>query len=304
MCLICRLGLGSLLEEMMRHEVEDDVKVEEEDNNDEEAQNGIDNNDLKADIDYDNKSPSAVDFSDITELAEEDLNEKQTIETGRPTIDYDADDEETGRDKQLMPPPSEPIKSEFPPKKLETPLAAMLPSKYANVNVTELFPDFRVGKVLRFSRLFGPGKPSSLPQIWRSVRRKRRKKRHNHRNSIDGKFKDSDSGSDQEVIKSRHKGFGLNYGSHPTPDQCRSDDEEKLLKEVAPGTNNQGDLNKDNEQSGPRVADWRFGPAQVWYDMLEVPETGDGFNYGFKLKDKVSSAHLNFGLILPTVFLI
>jgi transcription initiation factor TFIID subunit 1 len=25
----------------------------------------------------------------------------------------------------------------------------------------------------------------------------------------------------------------------------------------------------------------------VWYDMLEVPETGDGFNYGFKVRDKV-----------------
>lgn len=33
------------------------------------------------------------------------------------------------------------------PKKLETPLAAMLPSKYANTNVTELFPDFRPDKV-------------------------------------------------------------------------------------------------------------------------------------------------------------
>lgn len=32
-------------------------------------------------------------------------------------------------------------------KKLDTPLAAMLPSKYADVDVTELFPDFRHGKV-------------------------------------------------------------------------------------------------------------------------------------------------------------
>lgn len=62
-------------------------------------------------------------------------------------------------------------------KRLETPLAAMLPSKYANVDVRELFPDFRADKVLRFSRLFGPGKPSSLPQIWRSVRRRRRKRK-------------------------------------------------------------------------------------------------------------------------------
>lgn len=36
------------------------------------------------------------------------------------------------------------------PKKLETPLAAMLPSKYANVDVTELFPDFRPDKVKNY----------------------------------------------------------------------------------------------------------------------------------------------------------
>ena len=34
----------------------------------------------------------------------------------------------------------------------------------------------------------------------------------------------------------------------------------------------------------PTPAHWRFGPAQVWYDMLNVPETGEGFDYGFKLK--------------------
>lgn len=61
-----------------------------------------------------------------------------------------------------MPPPSKPFKQEstnenqvttsmtngeIEKRKLETPLAAMLPSKYANVDVTELFPDFRHGKV-------------------------------------------------------------------------------------------------------------------------------------------------------------
>lgn len=78
--------------------------------------------------------------------------------------DYDADDEGFSKnDEQLMPPPPVPIGKEnkdsevnkfnddFDKKKLETPLAAMLPSKYANVDVTELFPDFRHGKVCNFS---------------------------------------------------------------------------------------------------------------------------------------------------------
>ena len=73
---------------------------------------------------------------------------------------YDADDENVNeKDNKLMPPPPAPVSKEViePPatiniddgdkKKLETPLAAMLPSKYANIDVTELFPDFRHGKV-------------------------------------------------------------------------------------------------------------------------------------------------------------
>ena len=123
--------------------------------------------------------------------------------------DYDADDEEAVNksDTQLMPPPPLPEEKEaLSPeeaeaarkRKLETPLASMLPSKYANINVTELFPDFRANKVLRFSRLFGPGKPSSLPQIWRGVRKRRKKKRHHE-------LKDSDSGSDQETRRPKFK---------------------------------------------------------------------------------------------------
>lgn len=123
--------------------------------------------------------------------------------------DYDADDEEivSKSDKQLVPPLSVPEEKEIlteeeaevvRQRKLETPLAAMLPSKYANTDVTELFPDFRTNKVLRFSRLFGPGKPSSLPQIWRSVRKRRKKRKHHD-------IRDSDSGSDQEDRKTKFK---------------------------------------------------------------------------------------------------
>ena len=80
----------------------------------------------------------------------------------------------------------------------------------------------------------------------------------------------------------------MQYGPDATPDICRSDDETKLLmpvedKEQIDKTGETG----ENGDMGPKVADWRFGPAQLWYDMLQVPETGDGFNYGFKLLDKV-----------------
>lgn len=85
-------------------------------------------------------------------------------------------------------------------RKLETPLASMLPSKYANVDVTELFPDFRPNQVLRFSKLFGPGKPSSLPQIWRGVRKRRKRRKQQEM-----KDKDTDSGSEEESRRSKFK---------------------------------------------------------------------------------------------------
>lgn len=49
-----------------------------------------------------------------------------------------------------------------------------------------------------------------------------------------------------------------------------------------------GDGDKEAE-SRPKVAEWRYGPAQLWYDMLGVPEDGSSFNYGFKLKEDQSS---------------
>lgn len=48
-----------------------------------------------------------------------------------------------------------------------------------------------------------------------------------------------------------------------------------------------GDVDKEAE-SRPKVAEWRYGPAQLWYDMLGVSEDGSNFNYGFKLKEQES----------------
>ena len=41
------------------------------------------------------------------------------------------------------------------------------------------------------------------------------------------------------------------------------------------------ELNEDDEESAPP---WRYGPAQVWYDKLNVPPNPANFDYGFKLK--------------------
>ncbi|XP_054274106.1 transcription initiation factor TFIID subunit 1-like [Macrosteles quadrilineatus] len=291
---LARLGLSSIINELI-----DDAELGDKSSQSSENTDFIKSSEDQSassdqfSQDYDVKSPSAIDYSDINELAEDYIisdSGLNQVKKEEDNTDYDADDEGPMKDLQLMPPPpmpdankegSEDLSEDGQSKKLETPLAAMLPSKYANVDVRELFPDFRHDKVLRFSRLFGPGKPSSMPQIWRSVR-KRRKKRKQHNNQQ----QQSDSGSDQEVTRQKKVGWVLQYGSPPPPEKCKSDDEEKLLRPQESKVLNKSVDNGDTSDMGPKVADWRFGPAQVWYDMLDVPETGEGFNYGFKIKEK------------------
>ena len=95
----------------------------------------------------------------------------------------------------------------------------------------------------------------------------------------------------------------MQYGQEPNPEDCRSDDEEKLLKPVedTEQTGKTGDFG-ENGDMGPKVADWRFGPAQIWYDILGVPETGDGFNYGFKVAEETVRIE-NFLVIFLSRFL-
>lgn len=75
---------------------------------------------------------------------------------------------------------------------------------------------------MRFSRLFGPGKPSSLPNIWKNVRKRRKKKKHK-----DSGGHDSDSMSDEE--KPKNRGWFFDYGPIPPPNECKSDDEVTIL---------------------------------------------------------------------------
>ncbi|XP_001845437.2 transcription initiation factor TFIID subunit 1 isoform X1 [Culex quinquefasciatus] len=308
---LSRMGLSSFLADVLTDGTE---KPQQQDSDSDDSSSSDDRRYDDPDEDNANyrvKAEDAVDYSDFNELAEElpdappepasrDDEDYDDIEAAIPVSKVDAkaersakgevdsDDEGSGvDDKQLMPPPSAPvsgaeeISSERPKveRKLDTPLAAMLPSKYVDVDVRELFPDFRPDKVLRFSRLFGPGKISSLPQIWRSVRRRRKKKLQKHKTK-DG----SDSTSDSDEPR-RRQGYNLVYAPIPSRDHWASDDEDKLLslsREEEKEEKQEVDTSGDSK---PKVADWRFGPAQIWYDMLNVAETGEDFNYGFKQTD-------------------
>lgn len=157
-----RFGLNTLLNEVISN---DDLKLVDQSNGTVPISNGDAHGTVKLEVeslednDYDLKSPSAVDFSDFAEVAEdvsEPFDLRSINDCNGETTDYDADDEEVGLkvNCDLKPPTSFGendgvigTSDNEDNKKLETPLAAMLPSKYAGVDVRDLFPDFRFGKV-------------------------------------------------------------------------------------------------------------------------------------------------------------
>lgn len=53
----------------------------------------------------------------------------------------------------------------------------VLPKTYNGKTVTELFPEFEYDSVLRFSKLFGVGRVTSLPKIWKGVRKRKKQQR-------------------------------------------------------------------------------------------------------------------------------
>ncbi|XP_068019729.1 transcription initiation factor TFIID subunit 1 [Melanerpes formicivorus] len=146
--------------------------------------------------------------------------------------------------------------------------------------VTELFPEFRPGKVLRFLRLFGPGK--NVPSVWRSARRKRKKKHRELAQEVQIQ-------EGEVVAESGMEGkspWEYEFAAPPPPEQCLSDDEITMMAPVeSKFSQSAGDPDKVTDTK-PKVAEWRYGPAQLWYDMLGIPEDGSGFDYGFKIKEK------------------
>ncbi|XP_054481614.1 transcription initiation factor TFIID subunit 1 isoform X2 [Anoplopoma fimbria] len=180
--------------------------------------------------------------------------------------------------------PCQGLGSGGPPDSLTLPLAGIMQKDAAKAlpGVTELFPEFRPGRVLRFLRLFGPGK--NMPSVWRSARRKKKRK---HRDPQPGT--PPPEGEPTEQSQEKKSGWLYEYAPPPPPEQCLSDDEITMMAPVeSKFSQTCGDGDKEAE-TRPKVAEWRYGPAQLWYDMLGVSEDGSNFNYGFRLKEEQSS---------------
>lgn len=259
------------------------------------------------------KADDALDYSDINEMVEDTADSTFVA----------SESEVINGDVKLMPPSSQVsdrtdvtdvdvnhINTECPSPKntsetrdssqssLQTPLAALLPPELADRDVREWFPEFRPGSVLRFSRLF---RPSHAPHVWK------RKKKKPTTPSVPGEKPAFDKNSavlaveqsvpDKAVDKHKenieitsvedkmldNQSFTLNLGRKARPEELAQDDEALLLSAMM--LNSEGGSGAERgRDAGPRVAEWRYGPAQLWYDMLGISESGEGFDYGFQLK--------------------
>eukprot|EP00095_Tigriopus_kingsejongensis_P010565 maker-scaffold2286_size17589-snap-gene-0.4 protein:Tk10565 transcript:maker-scaffold2286_size17589-snap-gene-0.4-mRNA-1 annotation:"transcription initiation factor tfiid subunit 1 isoform x2" len=196
--------------------------------------------------------------------------------------------------KKLMPPPPElpipPVKSSPDVKSQNSlrrdhrPLAGMLPEKYKNIDVQELFPEFRHGQVLRFSRLF-PIKDSLLPKPWKHLKKKAKKRLQS--DGPPGESRAQGDELDVGGVEGTHLTFrGWEFDFSPFPEDSKlyeEDDairfhkpqeEKKLEDEAAEG--------RERINKGPKATDWRWGPAQYWYDILGVPDNVENYDYGLK----------------------
>ncbi|XP_026540133.1 transcription initiation factor TFIID subunit 1 isoform X1 [Notechis scutatus] len=322
------LGLGSLITEITASE--DDASEADGAQLDEEG--------------WVKSTEDAVDYSDITEVAEDESRRyRQAMGNLHPVRraddnedDYDADSEDI--DSKLMPPPPPPPvplkkedekeaeasgpeegdgiilpsiiapssaalekmdfssssdsesetgsqdsrKADLKEGKLTLPLAGIMQRDATKQlpSVTALFPEFRPGKVLRFLRLFGPGK--NVPSVWRSARRKRRKK---HREPVPEAQLPEGEANAEPGLEGKSP-WEYEFAPPPPPEQCLSDDEITMMAPVeSKFSQATGDADKVAD-TRPKVSEWRYGPAQLWYDMLGIPEDGSGFDYGFKLKEE------------------
>ena len=85
----------------------------------------------------------------------------------------------------------------------------VLPKTYNGKTVTDLFPEFKYDSVLRFSKLFGVGRVTSLPKIWKGTR-KRRKKTKNDLDLDKSQLDDDKAIKNKDNLKSLNNNNFLN----------------------------------------------------------------------------------------------
>ncbi|XP_055334348.1 transcription initiation factor TFIID subunit 1-like [Paramacrobiotus metropolitanus] len=169
---------------------------------------------------------------------------------------------------------------------LNTPLASVLPPELANIKINDIFPEFQPDVVLRFSRLFGPGRPSSLPKRWTSYRRKGELLSPGV--PVEEETAEEDDAARLERLCNEFWPISL---PKPVPKVVPIE----VVPELPVVVESMADVSMESvESEKPKrltveaIPPWRYGPAQHWYDALNVDPTGENFDYGASTRKRDS----------------
>jgi len=303
---------------------DDDSSSDEEEEEEERVKNGSDEDKRKDKIEPKEEAKPAVvkeepkeeemTIEDQIEVKHEPIENQEKEASPSPS---EAAKPKEKEDEQLMPPPAtapaskqaaakqEPPAAEPPPQSKakpeptsqRRPLAGMLPEKYKDTDVRELFPEFRQNEVLRFSRLF-PIKPSHRPKIWKNLKRK---KPEEMPAKVEHKQEYDENGEPKE--------FEWKFQFAELPDDPSAYAEDGLNRLMRPQEEGGDEATEEDEEEdaqakrrrrGPKETDWRTGPAQYWYDMTNVPENAEDYDYGLKLALGKSQSFLSNNLGIYT----
>ncbi|CAF5156375.1 unnamed protein product, partial [Rotaria sp. Silwood1] len=137
---------------------------------------------------------------------------------------------------------------------IKKPLAGMLPNTYEGKTAEELFPAFRPNAILQFNKIFGIGKSNHLPKLWTNLRQR------SVNENVDRQIREA------------------------TITECAADNETQFLGRLPPIVNEPISDGQDSSLNDMKIANWRVGPARLWYDQIGLSLDLSTYDYGFKSK--------------------
>ena len=184
----------------------------------------------------------------------------------------------------------------------EQELIYALPKTYNGKTVTDLFPEFQHNKVLRFSKLLGFGRVTSLPKTWKGTRKRKKQKGEPNGDQFEAKSAlqsipeeakttttTTPTDANEDVFKLFDEGFtdkkNLDESQTNQADESaeqheleyEADDEIDFLKPYLIDDVNNTDERKTNRSSdsptnssSAKAKAWLSGPASYWYQDGDV----------------------------------
>lgn len=166
---------------------------------------------------------------------------------------------EISSDAEVSTPPAEVDESDAAKRSLNTPLASVLPPELSNINVNDIFPDFKPDVTLRFSRLFGPGRPSSLPKRWVNYR----KETVNAVDAADAEQTDEEEDDELALEKILQQHWPISI-KKPAPEVVTIPvaETDAAVSNIPPPEDPIPE--KPKRLTSASIPPWRYGPAQHW----------------------------------------